>query len=162
MYAFGTSRNHGVVTDITELVDACVPSDVHVVADVDVSSNSRVTGDDDVVTDHAIVSDVRVGEENVVISEDGPFAFLGARVNARVFAENIFGSYLETRFAGTSFKVLGATTNQCIREDFAVRSQLSESFDGGVVMNGATIGEGDIGTDECVGTNSNVLADFRA
>jgi len=162
LYAFGTSGNHGVVTDITELVDACVPSDVHVVANVDVSSNSRVTGDDDVVTDYAIVSDVRVGEENVIVSEDGPFTFLGARVNARVFAENIFGSYLETWFAGTSFQILGATTNESVRVDFAVRSQLSEPFDGGVVMDGATIGEGDIGTDECVGTNSDVLADFRA
>ena len=78
-------------------------------------------------------------------------------MNARVFAENIFGSYLETWFAGTSFQILGTSTNQCIREDFAVRSQLSESFDGGVMMDGATIGEGDIGTDECIGANSDVL-----
>ena len=114
------------------------------------------------VADNAIMGDVRVGEEDVIITEDGPFTFLGARVNAYVFAENIFGSHLETRFTGSSFQILGATPNEGVGEDFAVRSQLSESFDGGVVMNSATIREGDVSTDEGISPNGYVVPDFRA
>ena len=114
------------------------------------------------VTDDAIVCDVRVGEENVVIAEGGPFAFLCACVDAHVFAENIFGPDFEARFAGSSFKVLSTSANQSVGKDFALRSELGVTFDGGVVMDGASIGEGDIGTNKCIGTNSDVMADFRA
>ena len=121
-----------------------------------------MAGDDDVVADNAIMGDVRVGEEDVIITEDGPFTFLGARVNAYVFAENIFSTYFETRFTGTSFQILSATTNEGVGEDFAVGPQLSESFDRRVVMNRATIGKGDVCTDEGISTNGYVVPDFRA
>ena len=126
------------------------------------SGNGRCIGHDDMIAHHAIVGDVRVGEQNVVIAEDGPFAFLGTRVNADVFAENIFRTDFEAGFAGSSFQILSTTTNESVREDFAVGSELGKSFDGGVVMNCATIGEGDIGTDECVSANRDVVPDFRA
>ena len=114
------------------------------------------------VTDNTIVGDVRVGEENVVIAEGGPFAFLSARVNADVFSENIFRTDFKSRFTGSSFQVLSASTNESVREDFTVGSELSVTFDCRVVMDGATISEGHISTDECVGTNRYILPDFRA
>ena len=114
------------------------------------------------VADNAIVGDVRVGEEDIIITEGGPFTFLGARVNAYVFAENIFSTYFESRFTGSSFQILSATTNEGVGEDFAVGPQLSVTFDCGVVMDGTTIGKGDVCTDEGISTNGYVVPDFRA
>jgi hypothetical protein len=39
LHAFGASGDHGVVADITELVDASIPGDVDVVTDVDVTGD---------------------------------------------------------------------------------------------------------------------------
>ena len=157
LHALRTSGKHGVIADTTELMDASIPCDVNVIANMDVARDRRVAGDNDVVADYAIVGDVRVCEENVVIAENRPFAFLSAGVDADVFAESIAGTDAQSGFTRAGFEILSATADKCVGEDFAIRPEFGEPFDGGVVVDGATLAEGNIGTNERIGTDGDAF-----
>ena len=62
LHALRAGRNHRIIADATELVNASVPADIDVVTDVDVSGHGGMARDDEVVTNHAVVRDVRIGE----------------------------------------------------------------------------------------------------
>ena len=128
-----------MVADTAELMDAGVPADVHVVADVHVAGDGGVAGDDEVVADHAVMRDVRVGQQDVVVAEDGPLAFLGAEVDADVFAESIAGPDLKAGFAWFGLQVLRAAADEGVREDLALRAELRVALDGRVVVQNAAV-----------------------
>ena len=137
--ALRARRDHGVVTDAAELVDAGVPADIHVVTDMHVPGDGGVAGDDEVVTDHAVMRDVRIGQQHVVVAEDGPFAFLGPAVDADVLAEGIAGADLEAGLARFSLQVLRTAADKGVWEDLALGAELREAFDCRVVVKDATI-----------------------
>ena len=115
-------------------MNTSVPADIDVVANVDVSGHGRVARDDEVIADYAVVRDVRIGEQGVVVTEDGPFALLGAEVYADVFAEGVTGADLEAGLARAGFQVLRAAANKGIRKNFTLWAELRVALDRGVVM----------------------------
>ena len=115
-------------------MNAGVPTNVHVVTDVDMSGHGGVARDDEVIADHAVMGNVGIGEQGIIVAEDGPFALLGAEVYADVFAEGVTGADLEARLAGAGFEVLRAAANKGIRKNFTLWAELRVALDRGVVM----------------------------
>ena len=128
-----------MVADAAKLVNAGVPADVHVVADVHVARDGGMAGDDEVVADHAVMRGVGIGQQDVIVAEDGPFAFLRAEVNTDVFAKSITGANLEAWLARFGLQVLRAAADESVGEDLALRAELSEAFDCRVVVKDAAI-----------------------
>lgn len=162
LHALRAGGDHRVVADAAELVDARVPANVHMVADVDVSGDGGVAGDDEVVADDAVMGDVRIGEEGVVIAEDGPFALLGAEVDADVFAEGVAGTDLEPGLTGAGFEVLRAATDDGIWKDFALRPELRVAFDRSVVVQDAASAQRDVRPNIGIGTDLHAGAELGA
>ena len=114
------------------------------------------------VADHAIMRDVRVGQQDVVVAEDGPLAFLGAEVDADVFAESIAGPDLKAGFAWFGLQVLRAATNEGVWKHLALRAELRVALDGSVVVQNAAVAKGDVSAHVGVGTDDDVQAELGA
>ncbi len=156
----GDAAGDAVGADAAELVNGAESGDDGVVIDLDVSGEGAVVREDDVVTDLAVVGDVGVGKEEVVRAETGGRPVDGATVDGSVLAKDIAITGDERGgFAGV-FEILGFGADGGEGKEFVVLSEFAVAMNDDVRMELASISEADVGLDDAVGADFDVVAEF--
>ncbi len=110
----------------------------------------------------AVVRDVGVGEEIAMASDDGLAAGGGAAVYGDEFAEGIAIADFEIGGLGFVFQVLALLANRGEGEEFIVGTDGGGAGDDDVILQPATVSEGDALVEDAIGANFDASAELHA
>jgi len=156
----GTTTENGVLTDAAKLVDAAEAADDRIVLDDDMSSQGAIVGKNDMVPDRAVMGHVGVGEEIVVISDDGLAPGARAAVDGAKFAEAVVGADFEVGRLGFVFKILRSLSDRTEREEMVAVSNPGGAGHADVTGEDAMGADGDIGSNDAEGPNFRIFSDL--
>ena len=153
--------NHGVGTDVHELVHQREAAHDDMVFDVDVAGEGDVVGNGGVVANDAVMREVDVGHDPVVVAEDGGADVLhGAPVEGGVFADGVVVADLQGgRFAAVFF-VLRRSAQRGKGVDVVVFADAGRAFDDDVRGDGGAAVNVHVCADDAVCTDIDVWREF--
>ena len=154
---FAAAADDGVGTDAAELVDAGEAGDDDVVGDGDVAAEGGAVGENAVVADDGVVGDVGIGEEVVVVADDGGLGG-GAAVDGDVFAEGVALADEDAGWFAGVFEILGALADGGEGVEFVVGPDGGVSVDDDMAVQVAAVAEGDVVVDDAVGADGDIGA----
>jgi hypothetical protein len=110
--------------------------------------------------DDAVVRDVAVGEEVVVTADDRFFTRQSGAVHRGKLAEGVVVPDLKVSGLDFVFQVLGLLTDGGVGKETVVFADASRPKDGDVMLHPGAIANFHIGTDDRVGADVHILANF--
>ncbi|MEJ1971278.1 MAG: hypothetical protein WDM96_01770 [Lacunisphaera sp.] len=112
------------------------------VLDDHVAGQRGLRAHDEVVADDAVVRDVRVGQQHVVVAEDGELARLGRAVHADVLAEHVAVADAQAGIAAGVLQIVGLGANAGEGKHLALLADRRPALDVGVVVEDAAVADG--------------------
>ena len=158
MHDFGCCADHGIIADATKLVETYAPAYVDVIANFDVTAKGGMTTHHELITDSAFVGDVAIGENEIVIPNDGLSAFCSGTVHGGEFAEDVTAADAEPRTAALELEIVRLTPDIGVGVNFIIIAYSSDAVDSGVVHDLGAFSDFDAGPD--VGVSANGDASF--
>lgn len=157
---FRASAEDGVLADAAKLVDPAQATDDRIVLDDDMSGQGAIVGKNDMIPDRAIVGDMGVGEEVIVISDDGLTSGTGTAIDGAEFAEAVVVADFEVGRLGFVFEILRPLSNRTEREEMVVVPDAGGAGDADMTGEDAMGTDGDIGSDDAEGPNFRIFSDL--
>src|SRR5690606_18366399 len=155
--------NHGMGTNVHELVDGGLTADDGPVMNVNVSGKLYIVGNDGVRADLAVVRDMHVGHDPVVVTQAGhPDILDGARVYRHVLTEHIAVADFQSRGFTAVLLVLRHAPYGTKPVEHVVGSDPGVAVDDAMRTNLGARPNGDIGADQAIGADFNVISEHRA
>jgi len=136
------------------------PND-RVIFNSDVSCESAHIGNDDVVSQPIVVGNVAVSQNVVVGADFCYFAVASCAINRDAFAKGVVIADFGSRQATFPFQVLRLQANAGEGEKFVAAADASVSVDDHVWMQSATGAQNNVLTDNTIGPDLAICANFR-
>ncbi|GAB4244634.1 MAG: hypothetical protein OHK005_09600 [Candidatus Methylacidiphilales bacterium] len=146
-----------MIPNPAELVDGRQTPDDDMIAEDHMSAQGSVVGQDAMVAHDTVVGNVRVGEEMVVVTDNGGFTWTGAAVYRDELPKFVVVPDLEVGGFSFVFQVLGLPADRTERVKEIAGPETAWSLKNNVTDEPTAWAEFDVRTDDAPGADFNII-----
>lgn len=154
--------DEGLTPDAGKLVNRGAAPEYGSILDGHVPRKHDIVGKDDVVAEAAVMRHVRIGQEQVVVADNGCAAMLHrTRIHGHAFADGTVFANHQFRIQGAVVHTLRIAADDGTRKDLRALADARMADDRDVTQNFDVIRKNDIRPDVAERADLHVFADYR-